>query len=500
MKNYILVCFLLFNIGPTYPQLSIPFFTKTDGDTLMLKLEDAINIAGTKSLDALVIKDQIKIAHWQYKNFKADLLPSLIFDGSAPNLNTSISSYLKEDGTYDFIKSSSLSMQGGLFLTQNIPFTGGQVSVQSQIQRIEQLDGDRKSRWLSIPIELTYVQPIITARPLYWSKKIEPQKYREAKQQFGVNMEAIAIKTIQLYFDLLLATVNSNIAEQNYRNSIRLYEIARAKREHGLISENDMMQLELGKLNAKAEIVTRRQDFERKMANLRIFLNIYDESIIIPEIPEEFPMIDMSIEEIRSLANKNNPLIHNVSWKLLEAQRLIAQAKIERGFQLNLFMSLGYTGTDSNFSGAYKDLQNRQVASLGIRIPILDWGKGKGRVQLAESQAKVEKNRLDQQMIDFDNNIFLTYNSYKDQEQLTIIAEEANKIAQKRYQTVFETFRLGRISVLDINMAQNEQETARRNYINQLYASWLYYYSIRQITLFDFKRKNDIINNYEGLK
>lgn len=338
-------------------------------------------------------------------------------------------------------------------------------------------------------------QPLITARPLWWATKIEPERYKEAQQQFAVNMEMVSIRTIQYYFNLLLSMINRNIAEQTLQNATQLYDIVQGKKRLGLISDNDLQQLKLGKLNATAGVVTARQDYDQKMCDLRNYLGFNDQVVIEVAIPEEAPYIPISLEEVMALAKANNPITHNARRRLLESQQIIAQARANRGFQANIYASLGFTGSASRFSPAYRDLQNRQVVSVGVRIPILDWGKGKGRVQLAQSQADVEKNRVQQETMDFEQSITLAVQQYQDQQGLTAIYREADTVAQRRYNTIFETFVMGHISVLDINAAQSEKDQARRNYINQLYMSWLCFYNLRQITLFDFLTKTNIEYN-----
>lgn len=100
-------------------------------DTLRLTLDDALQMASVQSVEAMVAKNTMRAAYWQYRNYKAELLPSLTFSGTLPSLNKSLSSYQKEDGSYEFIPSSLLTESAGLSLSQNIPYTGGTISVQS---------------------------------------------------------------------------------------------------------------------------------------------------------------------------------------------------------------------------------------------------------------------------------------------------------------------------------------------------------------------------------
>ena len=291
--------------------------------------------------------------------------------------------------------------------------------------------------------------------------------------------------------------VNRDIAEQTLRNATQLYDIALGKKHLGLISDNDLQQLKLGKLNASAGVVIARQDYDQKMCDLRNYLGFNDHVVVEVTIPEEAPYVSISLEEVMALAKANNPITHNARRRLLEAQQIIAQARANRGFQANIYASLGFTGSASSMSPAYRNLQNRQVVSIGVRIPILDWGKGKGRVELAKSQADVENNRVQQEMMDFEQSIMLAVQEYQDQQGLTAIYREADTVAQRRYKTTFDTFVIGKISVLDINAAQSEKDQAKRNYINQLYMSWLCFYNLRQITLFDFLTKTNIEYNIQ---
>jgi outer membrane protein TolC len=178
----------------------------------------------------------------------------------------------------------------------------------------------------------------------------------------------------------------------------------------------------------------------------------------------------------------------------MEAQRQIDQAKANRGFRADLFVSLGNTGSDLNFPDSYKNLQSREMLSLGVRIPILDWGKGKGGVKLAESEKEVIVQQSEEDRLYFDRNITLSVSQFRNQAQLVNLAQYADSIAQLRYETAFQTFVMGTINVLDINSAQIERDNAKRKYINELYLAWLCYYNLRQITLYDFQQETDIIH------
>ena len=99
--------------------------------------------------------------------------------------------------------------------------------------------------------------------------------------------------------------------------------------------------------------------------------------------------------------------------------------------------------------------------------------------------------------MNFEQDVMTAVKQYQEQNRLNEIVRLADTVARKRYKTAYETFVLGQISVLDLNAAQTEQDNARRTYVSQLYSSWVYFYTLRRLTLYDFEKREDIIYQQE---
>ena len=95
---------------------------------------------------------------------------------------------------------------------------------------------------MAVPVGVTLTQPIFGVNNIKWKRKIEPVRYNEAKAAYLENVEVVTLRTISLYFQLLLAKENLNIASQNKENADRIFEIAQARREMGQISENELSE------------------------------------------------------------------------------------------------------------------------------------------------------------------------------------------------------------------------------------------------------------------
>lgn len=470
-------------------------------EVVKITLPNALTLAHEQSLDALVARNELKVAYWQLRSYKADLLPGIALEGTLPNINRSVSSYQNSDGSYSYVRNNAATTDLSVNIDQNIPLTGGHISVISQLQRIDQLGSGSSKQYMGLPVGVTFEQPLVSFNKLKWMGRIEPLKYEEAMRRYSANMEMVHVKTISYYFDLLMAKVNNDIAVQNLLNATKLYDIAVAKKEIGIISENELLQLRLSKLNFEARVTDAKQEFDKKMFALRNFLGFNDKVMLQPEVPVGTPAAaaTTSLAEVLSLARANNPFTQEVQRRMLETQMLVAEAKASRGFKADLFLSFGLTGNDVTLPGAYQNLQDRQMARLGVRIPILDWGKGRGKVELAKSQLEVQKGRIQQESQSFEQNVFISVQQLLAQPRQLSIAQEADSVAQQRYKTAFETFVMGKINILDINDAQVSRDEAKRNHLAQLYASWLYYYNLRQITLYDFEKRQNITSDANGL-
>lgn len=124
---------------------------------------------------------------------------------------------------------------------------------------------------------------------------------------------------------------------------------------------------------------------------------------------------------------------------------------------------------------------------LGLSIPLLDWGKRRGKVKVAESNRRVVESTIRRETMDFNQDIFILVERFNNQRRQLDIARRADEIAAQRYATNVETFMIGRISTLDLNDSQAKKDSARQNFVNQLFRYWSYYYRLRSLTLWDYE-------------
>ena len=478
----------------------LPFMASAQIDTLRLTLDDCITMARRQSINAAVALGELRSAYWQWRSYRADLLPEVSLSGTAPSWNKRYSSYQQADGSLSFVRNNYLGLDGAVNITQKLWLTGGTLSVESSLDYLHQSGSSgSQNQFMSLPVAFTLSQPLFGVNHQKWDRRIEPLRYREAQARFLTETEQVAMQAISLYFGLLLAGEQVNIARQNLQTAEKLYEVAQAKRRMGTISENDVLQLRLDVLTARSALTNSESTRQARQFALRSFLDV--EADIDPIMPEDLPLpslnregqgVGLLYEEVLAHALQNNAMATTMRRRQMEADYAVASARANRQ-SVNLYAQLGYTGTGENMSNAYRNLLSNEVIQVGITVPLLDWGKRKGQRKMAESNREIVQGQLRQQSQEFRQNIFILTEQFNNQAEQLRIAIEADTIARRRYHTNVETFKIGSISTLELSNAQTAKDQARQNRIQQLFNYWYYYYQLRSIALWDFERNCELI-------
>ena len=148
--------------------------------------------------------------------------------------------------------------------------------------------------------------------------------------------------------------------------------------------------------------------------------------------------------------------------------------------------------TGPNIPVAYQDLMDQETVGISFSIPIFDRGMGKGKVQKAKAAQEVVRAQVQQSDNDFRRQMFTAVSQFNNQRQQCMVSERAMRIAAERYELTMHRFKEGNATVTDLNMAQTENDSALRQYISDISNFWIFYYQLRQYTLFDFIKGTDL--------
>lgn len=344
-------------------------------------LDDVVLQACQSSPDALAARHTFRSAYWDYRSFRADYLPSLTLT-SGPNLDRSINQITMEDGSVRFVEQNLLNTDLSLRVQQNVSWTGGTLSLESSLLRTDLLS-DRTFSWKSVPVNIGYSQSLFGYNNLKWRRRIEPVRYEEAQRSYLETMELVAARAVDKFFALAMAQSNYATACQNFAHADTLYRFAQGRYQIGTTTENEMLQLEINRLNEETNRLNARIEMDECALDLRSYLGLH-EGDTLPAIRMVTEVPDVTVEEGAALqwAHLHSPDILYMKRRKLEAESNVAQAKANAGLKADLYLRFGLTQTAENFSSTYRHPLDQQAVSIGITLPILDWGKGRGQVRV----------------------------------------------------------------------------------------------------------------------
>jgi outer membrane protein TolC len=476
-------------------------FTHSAQDTTQYTLQEVIKIAHDQSPDAQIAKHQYRKSYWGFRSFKATYLPGLLLEATIPNIDQRIEAVTAQDGSRINTPISFTGYQIGLSLNQKIGFTGGTISLNSGLSRLTDNRADSiPTQFYSNIISVRYNQPIFTYNPYKWDKRIEPMKFEEAQRIYIETAEQVAIAAVDHFFSLLLAQIQVGIAWKNQGNYDTLFRIAQGRYNLGKIAENELLQLELNLLQADASVETAELNYESRLFEFKSYLRINNNEeirLLPPLMTEHFKVLTQkAIIE----AKNNSSAELEFRRRLLEAESQVNFAKMDGRFDANLFAMFGLTQTSSNLPDAYKNPLDEEVVTLGITLPLLDWGKARGMIKLAQSNQAMVETSVEQEKIDFEQSVFLQVMQFNMQEKQLKIAAKSDTVAQKRFEITQKRYMIGKVNdVLELNLAQIDNDNAKIGYYRALLIYWKSYYELRKLTHYDFQRDMPIIVSFDEL-
>lgn len=465
-----------------------------------MSLEEAIELAKSGSVEALAAKSAFISSYWAYRSYRAGMLPSLSLYGNLAQFNRSLTLLQDYDtGQIKYSSSNNLQNTLGLSLSQNLSFTGGTLTLYSDLGRTDQFGSDSYTAWLARPIRLYYEQPLLSYNSFKWDKEISPKEYEMAERVYIETLEEITVSAVKYFFSLMLCRRTYDTALSNYSNSSQMCRVAAERLKLGTVTRDEYLQLELSTIQDSIAINEAATAVREAQMTLNSLLGLDEKIEIRPVSGDVLPEIMMDYDVVLAKAMENSSFRLENDIKVLEAESAVAQARANRGATVAVSASFGLSNSNSIFKKSYQNLLDQEVFGITFSVPIFDWGLGKGRVKEAKAQADVVQAQVEQAESDYRREIFTAVGQFNSQRGQCKASERASVIAKERYTLVAERFRGGTATVTELIDAQEECDEAEENYINDLSDFWNYYYSIRQLALYDFIEGKEINVDFDAL-
>ncbi len=464
----------------------------------ILTIEQAIELAFHNSNDAKTFRNYFLASYWSFRSFEARYLPSVVLNSTLPAYTKRVQQGVDRGEIY-FYSQNTLTESAQLSVNQNVPFTGGVLSFHTSLNRVDQFSPSRTHSYNSAPFGITYWQSLTAANWMKWDRKLSPMYFESAKRSYMHNMEAVRTTTIAWFFNLMTAQQHLLIARENLANTDTLYKITQKKYEIGAIGSDELMQMKLTLLNAENAVDQNIMNVEAMENGFRSYIGIKDQKKIQLVVPLNVPKVLLNYENVLQEVKKNHIQTISNETQLLQAERNLATEIGAARPEATLYLSVGANQNAEQLADAYRNIRDYQVVSVGLKVPIADWGQRKGNVQMAKANLEALKGRVSQNQTDLEQSVYLSVMRYNMMPKRMRVVAESDTIATRRYDASRERFLAGRITVTDLNIAQAEKNSARASFINAIREYWVYYYEIQRISLFDFVRHEKLNVDFNEL-
>ena len=465
-----------------------------------LNMQQVVELAQENSISAMSNRNTFASQYWSYRSYKAELLPSLNLSANIAQFNRSLVALQDYNtGAISYRPNYNLSNDATLYLSQNIPWTGGTVSLSTQLSRLDQYSPARLTTYYAQPIYLSYMQSLWGYNRFKWSKQTEPKQYEVAKRQFIENMEQVSQTAVAYFWSYVSAKENYERAVKSFEDSKRLFAAGQTRFGMGTITRDQLMQIEVSMLNDSLQLNSVQVNLRSALNRLCSYIGYKEDTELNLQIDYDIPDVTLDYDDVleRALENSSFRLSQEINY--IETERSIAQAKSNRGISASVNARFGMSGSADRFNDTFVQLRDQEVIGISLSIPIVDWGLARGRVRMAEAQAQTTRNRLEQSMIDYRQDLLTQVMQFNNQRSQCEIAARAAQLAEDSYELALQNFGSGSMTMTQLDQLKQKRDNALSSYVSNVASFWSYYFTIRRTTLYDYVSGTDISAEFDKI-
>ena len=466
----------------------------------VITLQDVLFLVKEHSLEYQEKRNEFLSDYWDYKKYKLNQLPALSFNVNPFSAGRSITERYDFEHNIDvFRESGSISSSGGVNISQKISFTGGTVSLGSNISRIQNFGDNRYTSYGVTPIRLSISQPLFAHNPYNWDKKELPLKLKLAKSKLVQSEQELFQEAVVLFFEILKASQLYEVAKQEVRNSDTLFFSGKKLLDICRITPTELLELELKKTNARVSLSQAQQELNDANYHLNQLLKGSLPHDCVPLVIDTIPDLNIHYPEILNIARALNPFYIEKEQEIIKLQKNMDQAEKQNKLGAGLSLSFGLNQGGNTIKEAFEKPQQQQGVSLSLTIPGFSWGINKGELILARKKAELDKLRIESQIIDYEQDILNKVVENKIDLEIVLRANEAKTLALKTYEIKLKQYEIGELTLQELNQYHLDLLNAHKSYIDGLTKFWINYYEIQKLTLCDLKNNRPLTTEYESL-
>ena len=460
-------------------------------------VEEVILRAKTQSPAFKVEETKLENRYWAYRSYRTDYNPQMqIQNSGGPIYSNTNSPVVQPDGTIIYRPINQINPGVNFALQQPLQWTGGTIAVNSSYNYFRSYGSSGSEVWNGSPMNVSLFQPLLAYNRLKWDRKIEPILYEESKREYAEQMEKISADAVDFFFSVLDAQVNLQIAKFNLAYNDTIYKIEQGRYNIGTTSEDKLLQVELQLLRSRQDVATANLQLQTTSLKLRTYIGLRNGETFELKMPDHIPVVQVTEEEALEHARATRSTFIAFERKKIQAKAAVAETRGNL-YDVNLSANYGLNNVQQTLPDLFNQPSKQQFANVQFNIPVVDWGRRRARMQTARANQRLQDFVIAQSEISFEQEIRTQVRQFELLYLQLEITKKSDEVAYKRYVVAQNRYLIGKVDITNLNIALNEKDAAKRGYISALRQFWTAYYTLRNLTLYDFAERKLLYNPNE---
>ncbi|MFP9230298.1 TolC family outer membrane protein [Pectobacterium cacticida] len=271
--------------------------------------------------------------------------------------------------------------------------------------------------------------------------------------------EAIALRTVQAYLDVLQRQEFVKLAESNLANHERIYDQIKLRSAQGVGRLADLEQAEARLAQARNNLLTEQTNLDDAKTNYFSVTGTEPENLSLPDT--SVLALPASQQEARRIMLANNPALKSAEADIsaTEQQYQAAKSTFYPRVDIELARSMG------NNLDAARGHNNEWQAMVRMRYNLYQGGSNKANAEAKAYQIKEAREVRNNALRQLNEELGLAWSALNNaRKQIPIAAEYADRSMKVR--TAYQKqFSIGERTLLDVLDSENELLTAQRRLV-----------------------------------
>jgi outer membrane protein TolC len=325
-----------------------------------------------------------------------------------------------------------------------------------------------------------------------WDERVQSLSSSVAERAYLEAREDVAQSTADAFFNLYAQEIALANATANVAVNDTLYTLNKGRYEVGKIGENDLLKSELALVRARAAVEDAKLARDRAEAALRRIIDYPEDQPLTIAAPDSIPSVEVDADLAVREALKNSSTVEQANLDEVVVKREINAAKLNSGFNASVRATVGFNQTASEFGAAYQSPLGRQSLTVGLNMPMIQWGAARADVQAAQADDhRVAANNKSRRQALMEDARFSALQLQQAQRNV-LLAAKADTVSAKQFEVARNRYTVGKVSNTDLYNAQNDKDASVLAHVQALRNYWTAYYHLRRVTLYDFATKQEM--------